>query len=68
MFTRIYDYEVRFDEDSHKVESITTGEGVNYRAVNLYKFDKACNAYVKQDGYTLEHLKNCLYNNRGILR
>ena len=68
MLVKIYDYEGRLDEDSRKVERITTGAGVNYRAVNLYKFDKACGAYEKQDGYTLEHLKHCLYKDGAILR
>lgn len=68
MLAKIYGWDVEFDENTHKVERISGGKGVHYEVVNLYKYNRDYNAYVKQNGYTVEHLKNCLYNNRGILR
>ncbi|MDD7731248.1 MAG: hypothetical protein PT942_03120 [Eubacteriales bacterium] len=68
MLAKIYGWDVEFDENTRKVERISGGEGVHYEVVNLYKYEKACGAYVKQENYTIEQLKNCLYKDRGILR
>lgn len=68
MLAKIYGWDVEYDENTRKVASISGGEGVHYEVVNLYKYEKACNAYVKQENYTIDQLRNCLYKDRGILR
>ena len=68
MLAKIYGWDVEFDENTRKVERISGGVGVHYEVVNLYKYDKACNAYVLQENCTIEQLRSCLYKDRGILR
>lgn len=68
MLAKIYGWDVEFDENSRKVDRISGGKGVHYEVVNLYKYNRDYNAYVLQENYTIEQLKNCLYKDRGILR